>query len=152
MSQPNVYVSVPDYLADFLVHDFGDPSTGIVSFPRGSVPRVILKSLLREAPTGWRQGDTTGMLAIEVPQIKGVRPGALCYLSADGQGALVSACKKLFQATLVVELRDLFAHDVQITDVVYDFMDRHGIDRSERNWETIRQMYSRLRKKSRLMK
>lgn len=61
---------------------------------------------------------------------------------------MISACKKLFQATLFNELHELFSHDVQITDIIYDFMDRHGIDRSERNWETIRQMYSRMRKKS----
>lgn len=46
------------------------------------------------------------------------------------------------------ELHELFGHDVQITDIIYDFMDRHGIERSERNWEAIRQMYYRLRKKS----
>ena len=69
-----------------------------------------------------------------------------------GKTALISACKRLFQSTLYNELHELFSHDIQITDIIYEFMDRHGIDRSERNWETIRQMYARMRKKSQAQK
>lgn len=148
MSQFSVYIKAPDYIAQWLRHDYWDDETGRVSFPRGSAPRAVLQSLLRPQPKGWLQGDTSGMLRVEVPSFKGINPATFNYLSVDGQLALVAACKSLFKSVLFLELSPLFSHDVQITDVIYDFMDRHGIERDERNWETIRQMYFRMRKKT----
>lgn len=150
MSQFSVYINPPEYLGQWLRHDFWDAESGRVVFPRGSAPRAVLNSLLRKAPQGYRPGDSSGLLPVEVPTFKGLNPATFNYLSPTGQTALVSACKKLFQATLSNELHELFSHDVQITDIIYEFMDRHGIDRTERNWETIRQMYSRMRKKSQI--
>lgn len=148
MSQFSVFIQAPDYLHQWLRHDFWDEASGRVVFPHGSAPRAVLQSLLRQPPKGWTQGDTSGLLRIEVPSFKGINAAKFNYLSADGQSALISACKSLFKAQLHLELSPLFGHDVQITDVIYDFMDRHGIERHERNWETIRQMYLRMRKKT----
>lgn len=146
MSQFSIFVKAPDYLHQWLRHEYWDEATGRVVFPRGSAPRAVLQSLLRPKPRGWAQGDTAGLLRVEVPSFKGINPATFNYLSADGQSALVSACKALFKTQLHLELSPLFEHDVNITDVIYDFMDRHGIDRDPRNWETIRQMYFRMRK------
>lgn len=150
MSQFSVYINPPEYLGQWLRHDFWNEETERVEFPRGSAPRAVLAAMLRKSPADFRPGDTSAMVPVEVPTFKGVNPATFNYLSPSGQAALVSACKKLFQATLYSELHDLFNHDIQITDIIYDFMDRHGIDPNERNWETIRQMYCRLRKKSQI--
>lgn len=147
-----VYVSAPAYLEQWLKHTYGAPDSPYVSFPRGSAPAAIMQASLRQPPVGWTYGNTDGKVKIAVPPIKGLKTGTFCYLSPDGEAALVSACKKLFQARLYLELHELFSHDVQITNVIYDFMDRHGIERDEKNWETIRQMYARMRKKSLLTK
>lgn len=148
MSQFSVYIQAPEYLDQWLRHDFWDADTQRIVFPRGSAPRAVLSSLLRKAPRNYMQGDTSGLLPIEVPSFKGINPASFNYLSEAGQSALISTCKKLFRSTLFNELHELFDHDVQITDIIYDFMDRHGIERTERNWETIRQMYARMRRKS----
>lgn len=148
MSQFSVYINPPEYLGQWLRHDFWDEESERVVFPRGSAPRAVLSSLLRKAPCSFRPGDTSGLIPVEVPTFKGLNPATFNYLSPTGQTALISACKKLFQSTLSNELHELFSHDIPITDIIYEFMDRHGIDRSERNWETIRQMYARMRKKS----
>ena len=149
MSQFSVFINPPEYLGQWLCHDFWDQESGRVVFPRGSAPRAVLHSLLRKPPRDYRTGNTDGLIPIEVPTFKGLNPATFNYLSPTGQTALISACKKLFQATLSCELHELFSHDVQITDIIYEFMDRHGISPSERNWETIRQMYVRLRRKNR---
>jgi len=148
MSVYTLYLKAPDYLAGWLRHDFWDEATARVVFPRGSAPRAILQSLLRKSPKGYVELSAPGLLPVEVPSFKGVNPATFNYLSDTGRAALVSACKKLFRATLFYELHPLFDHDVPITDIIYDFMDRHGIERTETNWETIRQMYLRQRKKS----
>lgn len=148
MSQFSVYINPPEYLDQWLRHDFWDTETDRVTFPRGSAPRAVLASLLRKAPSQYIPNNVSNSLPVEVPTFKGLNPATFNYLSPAGKTALISSCKKLFQATLYNELHELFAHDVQITDIIYDFMDRHGISPSERNWETIRQMYLRMRKKS----
>lgn len=148
MSQFSVYINPPEYLGQWLRHEFWDEETGRIVFPRGSAPRAVLCSLLRKAPRDFRPDDTAGLIPVEVPTFKGVNPASFNYLSPTGKTALISACKKLFQANLYNELHELFAHDVQITDIIYEFLDRHGIDRNARNWETVRQMYCRQRKKN----
>lgn len=148
MSQFSVYFNPPEYLGQWLRHEFWDDESGRIVFPRGSAPRAVLQSVLRRPPHGYRSDNNAGMLPVEVPSIKGVNPASFCYLSPSGSSALASACKSLFKAMLFNELHELFGHDVQITNIIYDFMDRHGIEPTEKNWETIRQMYLRLRKKS----
>ena len=150
MSQFSVYINPPEYLGQWLRHDFWDTESERVVFPRGSAPRAVLSSLLRKAPRDYRPDDSDGRVPVEVPTFKGINPATFNYPSPKGQTALISACKKLFQSTLSNELHELFSHDVQITDIIYEFMDRHGIEPTERNWETIRQMYLRMRKKSAL--
>lgn len=150
MSQFSLYIKAPEYLDQWLRHEFWDADTNRVIFPRGSAPRAVLQSLLRKAPRNHHETNDPSSLPVEVPSFRGVNAATFNYLSDRGRAALISACRKLFQATLFNELHELFDHDVQITDIIYDFMDRHGIERTEKNWETIRQMYSRMRKKSQI--
>lgn len=148
MSQYTLRIEAPSYISGWLRHDFWNETEGRVVFPRGSAPRAVLQSLLRKAPEGYAEPQGEQYVPVEVPTVKGVNPASRNYLSRDGRAALISACKSLFRAQLFEELHPLFGHDVQITDIIYDFMDRHGIERTETNWETIRQMYARMRKKN----
>lgn len=148
MSQFTVSLSLPSYLDQWLRNEYWDAEESRVVFPRGSAPRAVLYTVLRRAPRGWRPDPGIDGLPIEVPTFKGLNPATHNWLSPAGQRALAGACKKLFQTNLFNELSPLFDHDVCITDVIFDFMDRHGIEPNEKNWETIRQMYSRMRKKN----
>lgn len=143
-----VYITPPEYLEQWLRHEFWDADAEAVKFPRGSAPSVVLMTSLRATPAGYRADGSEGALPVVVPTVKGLNPADFCFLPDTGRTAVVSTCKRVFQANLYHELHLLFAHDVQITDIIYDFMDRHGIDCNERNWETIRQMYARMRKKN----
>lgn len=127
---------------------YWNEETGRLEFPRGSAPRAVMQSLLRKVPAGWREEPKEGKIAVEVPTFKGVNPATYCWLSETGRSVLVGACKKLFRAQLWEELGPLMGHDVCITEVVYEFMDSHGIEPTEKNWEAIRQMYMRMRKKT----
>ena len=148
MSQYTLYIKAPAYLDQWLRHQYWDEASGRVVFQRGSAPQAVLYSLLRQPPKGYVEKPDPTLLPVEVPSFKGVNPATRNYLSESGRAALISACKKLFRSMMILELGELFGHDVQITDIIYDFMDKHGIERTETNWETIRQMYLRMRKKS----
>lgn len=148
MSQYTIHLHVPDYLDQWLRHDHWNPDRQRVEFERGSNVHSILSCFLRKTPAGYIKPDTEGLLPVEVPTFKGMFPDCHNYLTAEGHRALVSALKRNFKALLDKELSVFYTHDVVITDIVYAFMAKHGIESNERNWETIRQMYKRLRDKS----
>ena len=148
MSQFSIYLNAPDYLAQWLRHEYWSDENGRVEFPRGSAPRTVLSSFLKRQPRNAPQEDTAGLLPVEVPTFKGINPNTHNYVSDKGKTAIVSTCKRMFQNMLWNELHDLFTEDVQITDIIYAFMDRHGIEPEAKNWETIRQMYYRMRERT----
>lgn len=148
MSLYNIYIKVPDYLEQWLRHDFWNPGLGRVEFERGSNCHSILSRFLRRRPVGYVEGDVSGLLPVEVPTFKGMNPDQHNYLIAEGEKALVSAIKRNFKALVDRELSCFYIRDVVITDIIYAFMASHGIDSTEKNWETIRQMFKRLRDKS----
>lgn len=148
MSQYTVYLKVPAYLDQWLRHDYWNPVTARVEFERGSNAHAILSRFLRKIPVGYVQGDVSGLLPVEVPTFKGMNPDQHNFLIHEGEKALVSAIKRNFKALLDKELAVFYSQDVVITDIIFAFMAAHGIENSERNWETIRQMFKRLRDKS----
>lgn len=148
MSNYCIYLKVPTYLDQWLRHDFWNPLTARVEFERGSNTHAILSRFLRKEPAGYVRPDNAGLLPVEVPTFKGMNPDQHNYLVFEGQKALVSAIKRNFKALLDKELSVFYSQDVVITDIIYAFMAKHGIDNTERNWETIRQMFKRLRDKS----
>lgn len=70
MSQFSVYINPPEYLGQWLRHDFWDTESERVVFPRGSAPRAVLSSLLRKAPRDYRPDDSDGRVPVEVPTFK----------------------------------------------------------------------------------
>lgn len=149
MSQFNVYITAPEYLRQWLRHEYWNEETRRLEFPRGSAPRAILQTLLRRTPANLMPHlPGKEETAVEVPTFKGVNPATYCHLPEVGKKALVSCLKKMFQSVMWQELHPLLTLDIQITDVIYAFLDKHGIEPTEQNWETVRQMYYRMRKKT----
>lgn len=148
MSQYNIYIKVPAYLEQWLRHDFWNPAFGRVEFERGSNCHSILSRFLRRRPADYEEQDTAGLLPVEVPTFKGMNPDTHNYLILEGEKALISAIKRNFKTLIDRELSCFYIRDVVITDIIYAFMATHGIEATEKNWETIRQMFKRLRDKS----
>lgn len=148
MSQYCIYLNLPAYLDQWLRHDYWNSETKRVEFERGSNAHSILSRFLRKRPAGFVFPDTSDMLPVEVPTFKGMNPDHHNYLIHEGTKALVSAIKRNFKALLDKELAVFYTQDVVITDIIYAFMAAHGIEDTEKNWETIRQMFKRLRDKS----
>lgn len=148
MSNYIIYLKVPSYLDQWLRHDYWNPLTERVEFERGSNIHSILSTFLRKQPRGHDQGDVSDLLPVEVPTFKGMNPAQHNYLGRDGHKAVVSAIKRNFKTLIDKELSVFYKQDISITDIIYAFMEVHGIDKIERNWEAIRQMYYRERDKS----
>lgn len=148
MSQYNIYIKVPDYLDQWLRHDFWNQGLKRVEFERGSNCHSILSRFLRRRPADYVEGDVSGLLPVEVPTFKGINPDTHNYLIPEGEKALISAIKRNFKTLVDRELSCFYIRDVVITDIIYAFLAGHGIEPTEKNWETVRQMFKRLRDKS----
>lgn len=148
MSNHIIYLKVPSYLDQWLRHDYWNPLSGRVEFERGSNIHSILSTFLRKRPQDFDPGDVSGLLPVEVPTFKGMNPDQHNHLGRDGQKAVVSAIKRNFKTCIDRELSVFYSQDIPITDIIYAFMESHGIDKDERNWEAIRQMFYRQREKN----
>lgn len=148
MSQYVIYLSVPSYLDQWLRHEYWNATTGRVEFERGSNCHAILSPVLKKDPAGYERGDVKGLLPVEVPTFKGMNPDQHNFLIDAGRKALVSALKRNFKTLLDRELSVFYSEDVNITELIEAFMAKHGIEYDPKDWETIRQMFYRLRGKS----
>lgn len=148
MSNYCIYIKVPTYLDQWLRHDYWNPVAGRVEFERGSNLHSILSTFLRKKPLGYDPGDVSQLLPVEVPTFKGMNPDQHNYLGTEGQKALISAIKRNFKTLIDRELSVFYSADVTIIDIIYAFMEKHGIDPDPRNHEAIRQMYKRQRDKN----
>lgn len=146
MSDYIIYIKVPEYLDQWLRHDFWNPILQRVEFERGSNCHSILSRFLRRRPKNFTPQEN--MLPVAVPTFKGMNPDTHNYLIPEGEKALVSAIKRNFKTLIDRELSCFYIRDVVITDIIYAFMASHGIEQTAKNWETIRQMFKRLRDKS----
>lgn len=148
MSQYVIYLSVPSYLDQWLRHEYWNATTGRVEFERSSNCHAILSQFLKKEPAGYERGDVKGLLPVEVPTFKGMNPDQHNFLIDAGRKALVSALKRNFKTLLDRELSVFYSEDVNITELIEAFMAKHGIRYDPKDWETIRQMFYRLRGKS----
>lgn len=149
MSQYNIYLKLPDYLAQWLRHEYWDQETGRVCFPKQSVENLLFERFLRKRPSGVVPELPDRMdagLPVKVPTFSGLNPASFNYMPPAGRSALIGAIRRRFKRLVRDELDGFDPKEVQISDLIEAFADKHGIEREEKNWEAIRQMYYRIRK------
>lgn len=143
----NIYLHLPKYLRQWVLHDFGD-AEGVVRFPRGSAEHDVLSHTLTTQPKNAKpQLPDEESVAIELPELKYKPLPFYCYLTERARKMLAQVILIRFRIMLWHDLHDLDKLQCSITDVIYDWMERHGIDDDPTSWETIRQTYFRQRKK-----
>lgn len=144
MSKYNVYLKVPEYLAQWITHTFGNP----VELLKESPEMRLLNELLVKMPAGATPDTGEGSnITIPIPYFRGKSPEVYNYLYQTGKSAMIESFSTLFKKNLVCELTDLkncFKDDgkrIKRSTLIYAFMEKHGID--EKNWDTVAQIYHR---------
>ena len=142
----NIYLKLPKYLAEWCLHEYGN-TDGVICFPRGSAENDVFEMMLDKLPEGENpQMQQPGESAIELPILKSKPQPSYCHLSENA--------KKVLTHVIMVRLRVKLWHDLYrieklslpITDSIYDWMERHGIEPDPKSWEALRQMFMRQRK------
>lgn len=141
----NIYLKLPKYLSEWCLHEYGTPD-GTVRFPRGGAESDVLEMMLDVQPDPEHpELRMSGETAVELPIFKSKPQPTYCYLTPYA--------KKVLTHVIMVRLRVKLWHDLYrieklslpITDSIYDWMARHGVDDDPKSWEALRQMYMRQR-------
>ena len=133
-------IDVQPYLAQWATHHLGNP----VEFPRDSPENRLIKRFLDKQPRDLPP-QLSGNLHIKIPQTKEKDPRAgYFYLSPRAVSLVKESLYSLFVQNLWAELGDSHQYKVELTNLIYAWLDKHGIE--DKYWECIRQKYYRLRK------
>jgi len=146
MSNFNVYLTVPEYLEQWLNHSFGHP----VELIKDSPESRILNELLAKLPAGEMPDTGEGAnITISIPFFKDKNPEVYNYLHRSSKTALIESFSTLFDKNLFHEITDLINCQVDSLGrkkkraaLIYAYMEKHGID--EKHWDTVSQRFHRL--------
>ena len=140
MSNFNVYVKLPPFVSQFLIHSLGNP----VVFPPSSVENSTIRTFISRLPEG-RQPDVAAddLTAIAIPDSKSKPADQYNYLAPRGKAALAECCDYLFNRCLWTELGDMSSVGCKTLTAIYAWCENHGI--SIDYADTIRQRYYRIR-------
>lgn len=155
-----IYLSLPPYLAqwfanechqiqhrdeDTISHDVYQPLQPI-TLPRGSQESLILHCFLQKQPNNRPHSTITDCnTAIIIPQYRDKDAHTYNYLGKFGTQKLIDAIRNRFQVNLWEELHTFKNALSRQDNTIFAFMEAHGIECNETNWNAIAKIYQRQR-------
>lgn len=137
-----LYVPLEEYLAQWFANDQGGGLP--VCLAKGSPESDILKMFLTLPPAGYvPQVAAQGFLPIRIPDFKTKDTRNNFYLPPKAMAALVECIRTRFDLCMWRELskfRNIFARK---DTLIYAFLEKHGIEPSEKNWNAVAKRFQR---------
>jgi hypothetical protein len=125
-----IYIELEDYLAQWFIHEQGGNLP--VQLTRGSVESKILEVYLTALPEGeLPQCSGEGKVAIAIPSFRNRPPLNIIRNRFD-----IQLWKDLHQFGHISKRQD---------ELIYAWMEKHGITINETNWNAIAKRYQRQR-------
>ena len=143
MSEVLIHLKLDNYLAQWLINESGGVP---VVFKKHSVENDILYCNLKERPLfGRKDKPGEGKLPIALPYFKDRDPRKYCFLSKPARLALTECIRSRFVLELWKDLHKFGNIGKRKQDLIWAWMDTHGIEATETNWNTIAKIYKRKR-------
>lgn len=155
-----LYLTLPPYLAqwyafecrqiehrddDTISHAVYKPLEPVV-IPRGSQESNILHCFLQKQPTANAlKEDEQPNIAIVIPQYRDKDAVTYNYLGRHGRQKLADTIRNRFCINLWEELHTFRNALSRQDNAIYAFMEAHGIECSETNWNALAKIYQRQR-------
>lgn len=137
-----IYLRLDPYLAQWLIHEHGDP----VVFPKNSAENDVLElGLIRKPFLACTPGPGENRVPIVVPYFKNKDVRKYNYLDAAGRRSLAKCIRSRFVISLWNDLYKFGHIGRQKQDLIWTWMEAHGIEASETNFNTIFKIYKRKR-------
>lgn len=144
MSDVCVYIELEDYISQWFIHEQGGCTP--VRLTRGSVESKLLEVFLKALPDDEVPDiDKSGKLAIAIPIFKNRPPESCNYLPKHAVRALQNIIRHRFDVLLWSELHRFGKITKEQKEIIYAWMEKHGIDDEEKNWGVIVKRYQRQR-------
>lgn len=145
MQSDLIYIQLEPFVAQWFVHEMGGEP---VVLPKRSAESDIIEFFLQPTPeVGTDKAFPKSAVSIVVPTFKHKDHKHFNYLPPKAMAALARCITVRFRVQLWQDLHRL--HNPEcccLTDLIYAWMEKHGIECTEQNWEAIRQFYFRKRK------
>ena len=144
MSQICLYIPIEDYLAQWVIHEQGGNVP--VQLTRGSVESKLLEVFLAHRPQALLP-DTPGegKLAIAIPSFRNRPPEVFNYLPPRALNSLLNILRGRFDVQLWSDLHHFGNISKRQDELIYAWMEKHGIEMTETNWNAIAKRYQRQR-------
>lgn len=144
MSRICLYIPLEDYLAQWLIHEHGGSVP--VQFIRGSVESKILEVYLTHRPEDLLpEIGGEGKLAIAIPSFRNRPPEVFNYLPQRALSSLLTMIRNRFDIQLWNDLHNFGRISKRQDELIYAWMEKHGIEMTETNWNAIAKRYQRQR-------
>lgn len=144
MSRICLYIPLEDYLAQWLIHEHGGSVP--VQFIRGSVECKILEVYLTHRPEDQLpEIGGEGKLAIAIPSFRNRPPEVFNYLPQRALSSLLTMIRNRFDIQLWNDLHNFGRISKRQDELIYAWMEKHGIEMTETNWNAIAKRYQRQR-------
>lgn len=145
MSGICIYIAIEDYLADWFVNEQGGNRP--VHLMRGSIESGLLEQFLQTPPKDYVPIiDAEGMLPIVIPCFRHKPPERFNYLPPKATEALIACIRQRFDLCMWQSLHRFSSVFKRQDNLIYAFMEKHGIEPTEKNWNAIAKRYQRKRK------
>lgn len=143
-----IYINLEDYIAEWFIHEQGGCTP--VHLTRGSVESKLLEVYLVPFPPGGRlvpkeEEGKNRTVSIMIPNFRNRPPERYNYLPERAMRALHTIIRNRFDVQLWTDLHGFGKIGQQQQDLIYAWMEKHGITPSEKNWCTIAKRYQRQR-------
>lgn len=143
MSDIVIYLRLDTYLAQWLTHEHGGHP---VVFPKNSVEHNILETFLTTRPPfGAQVGPGENRVAIQLPYLKNKNVRYSNFLPHSARRSLANSIRNRFIIALWNDLYRFGNIGRRKQDLIWAWMEAHGIDATETNWNTIAKIYKRKR-------
>lgn len=140
-----IYINnVEPYLKQWFIHEQGGEYP--VNLSRGSVESNMLFLFLANKKAEESPVIDERTLAINIPSYKKKDPRTYNHLPPMAKVALHKCIKNRFDVQMWNDLHQFSNLGMQIDDLIYAWMEKHGIELTETNWNAIAKRYQRKRK------
>lgn len=139
-----LYLELEDYLAQWFIHEQG--GTVPVHVTRGSVESGLLELYLQTPPADYvPDGPGPGKVAVVLPQFKSKDTRDNFYLPPQARAALKACIRNRFDVVLWQSLHRFSSSFKRQDELIYAFMEKHGIENTAKNWDAVAKRYQRKR-------
>lgn len=140
----HLYLELEDYLAQWFINDQGGNNP--VCLIRGSMEWGLLEQFLQPPPPDWSPSvSTEGKVCIVLPNFRSKDTRYNFYLPPKATEALKTCIRNRFDIEMWNSLHRFAAIFSRQDNLIYAFMEKHGIELTEKNWNAIAKRYQRKR-------